>query len=275
MLSLHSQDIVNLYVWVDDLLPKAAHPQGGRYSLMTDSELVTLLIWNAVVVHQHTIKDIYRWARLYHRREFPRLPQYNSFLEHCHRVTVACLYLLQQLLCWKAPLKIMDSTMVPVCTLDRAATHRVAKRVARFGKNYQGWHYGFKLHVSIDAAGRLCGFVFSPANSYDSHAMPLILNRHTKVAVGDSHYGASVMCRKIWEAYGTVILTPPHYKQHKKLATPWQIDLLNSRSKIESVFDYLKQHLHLVTSFPRSVLGYLVHYTRILLAYQLTALASV
>jgi len=47
----------------------------------------------------------------------------------------------------------------------------------------------------------------------------------------------------------------------------WQHKLLTFRSKIESVFDYLKEHLHLVSSFPRSVMGYLLHYVRILLAY--------
>lgn len=47
-----------------------------------------------------------------------------------------------------------------------------------------------------------------------------------------------------------------------------QFLLLNMRSKIESTFDYLKEHMHLVSSFPRSVNGYAVHYLRTLLGYQ-------
>jgi len=27
--------------------------------------------------------------------------------------------------------------------------------MATFGRNHQGWHYGFKLHVSVDLEGRL------------------------------------------------------------------------------------------------------------------------
>jgi hypothetical protein len=43
------------------------------------------------------------------------------------------------------------------------------------------------------------------------------------------------------------------------------------RQKIEGVFDYLKQYLHLQSSVPRSMQGYALHYLRILLGYQLLA----
>jgi hypothetical protein len=75
--------------------------------------------------------------------------------------------------------------------------------------------------------------------------------------------------KKVKRAYGTHILTPPHYKQQKQVMTESQRRLLQRRPKIETVFDYLKEHLHLVTSFLRSVHGYAVHYMRILLGYQL------
>jgi hypothetical protein len=163
----------------------------------------------------------------------------------------------------------MDATMLPVCKRKRANTHRVARNIAKFGKNYQGWHYGFKLHASIDKGGRFCGLALTPANIHDAQMMPKILNKHAKIAVGDTLYGARVMKQKIWENYGTIIIAPPHPTQNKKIITPWQYALLNLRSKIESVFDYLKEHLHLVSSFPRSVKGYLFHYARILLGYQI------
>lgn len=54
--------------------------------------------------------------------------------------------------------------------------------------------------------------------------------------------------------------------------TKWQHWLLKTRTKIESVFDYLKEHLHLVSSFPRSVPGYFFHCLRILSGYQVLAL---
>ncbi|HEX6461639.1 MAG TPA: hypothetical protein VFZ58_00005, partial [Candidatus Saccharimonadales bacterium] len=65
------------------------------------------------------------------------------------------------------------------------------------------------------------------------------------------------------------ILSPPHPQQKKQVLATWQLTLLHARPKIECVFDYLKEHLLLVTSFPGSVNGYAVHYIRTLLAYQL------
>lgn len=164
-------------------------------------------------------------------------------------------FVLQQLLCTDEPVKFMDSTMLPVCTAKRADRHRVAARIARFSRNHQGWHFGFKLHVSVTKGGHLCALALTPADVYDAQVIPHLLNSKTKIAVGDSHYGASVMRKKIWQQYGTVIIAPPHYKQKKKLMAPWQHALLNMRSKIEAVFDVLKQHLLLVSSFPRSVHG--------------------
>ena len=104
--------------------------------------------------------------------------------------------------------------------------------------------------------------------------MVKILNHHCDIAVGDTLYGAKVMGTIIRERYGTVVIAQPWPSQKKKLATPWQIDLLNHRSKIESVFDYLKEHLHLVSSFLRTVAGHVLHYVRVLLSYQIMALAS-
>ena len=267
--------IVDLFCWVDDALPKQLPRQaGGRPPVLKDSELITLLVWNALVLHQKTIRDLHTHTGMYLTIEYQQLPQYSAFVDHCHRVTPLMFSLLQLLLATDEPLKLMDSTMLPVCKRQRSDSHKVAQHIAKFGKNHQGWHYGFKLHTSITPDGRLGGIALTPANVYDAQMMPKIINRKTKIAVGDSHYGASVMRRIIWERYGTIIITQQHWKQRKKLATLWQNELLSLRSKIESVFDVLKEHLHLVSSFPRSVSGYLVHYVRILLGYQIMVLAN-
>lgn len=275
MLSLHPQHITDLFVGIDDLVPKqAASPLGGRPSVLTNSELITLLVWNTLVLHQKTIKDLHTFTSFYLRNEFPRLPKYEGFLAQCHRLTPVMFCLLQYLLCTDAPIKLVDSTMLPVCKLKRADRHKVAAQIAQFGKNHQGWHFGFKLHVSLTPDGKLCAVVLTPANIHDAQVMPHLVNKQTKVAIGDSHYGAAVMGRLIWEQYGCVIVAPPHYTQKKKLMAAWQHLFLNLRSKIEAVFDVLKEHLHLVTSFPRSMFGYLTHYVRILLGYQIMALGA-
>ena len=73
----------------------------------------------------------------------------------------------------------------------------------------------------------------------------------------------------IWKKYGCFVLAPPHPKQDKKVANRIQIALLQMRPKIEAVFSVLKGKMHLVTSYPRSIKGYFVHYIRVLLGYQM------
>jgi Transposase DDE domain len=270
--SLQAHHIIDLYCWLDDLVPRCGK-RTGRPALLSEAEVLTILVWNALALRQKTLKDLHRSAWLYHRQDF-RLPAYPTFVAQCHRALPAAFALLSELLADNAPIRLMDSTMLPVCKLHRADAYKTAKNLTAFGKNHQGFHYGFKLHASIDLKGRLAGLALTGANVYDAQAMLKILNEHCRIAMGDTLYGARVMGKKVRDAYGTVIIAPPWPKQNKKVAAPWQIELLNLRSKIESVFDVLKEHLHLVSSFPRSVAGYLVHYVRVLLGYQIMALVS-
>ncbi len=276
MLVLNKKDIINLYVWVDDLMPGSeSQPMAsGRPKLLSENEVVTILIWNTLTIKSKTLKDLYQSLGLYHQDDFPRLPRYKRFVENCHAALPRLIFILNGILCAEAPIKIMDSTMLEVCKLVRADRHKTCKNIARFGKNHQGWHYGFKLHASVDLQGKLCAVFFTPASYHDAQAMPKILNQYTKLAVGDGGYTASVMKKIIWENYGTLVVSPPHPKQNKKIMSPWQCKLLHIRPKIETVFDYLKEHLHLISSFPRSVSGYLLHYVRILLGYQMMAISK-
>jgi len=276
MLVLQKHHITDLYVWVDDLVPKPIINLtiGGRPKLLSEAEVITLLVWSSLATKAQTLKEVYQLAQLYHANDFPKLPKYKRFVENCHAALPSLVFILNQILQTDSPVKIMDSTMLEVCKLIRADSHKTCRNIAAFGKNHQGWHYGFKLHASINLKGQLGGLALTPANIHDAQMMPNILNKHTKVAVGDGGYTASVMKTRIWETYGTLVVSPPHFKQDKKLITWWQYKLLTIRPKIETVFDYLKEHLHLVSSFPRSVIGYLLHYIRILLAYQIMAISK-
>ena len=270
MNALQKHHIVDLFVWIDDTLPKQLpSASGGRPPSLRASELLTILIWDGLNEPHQTLKDTYKWIARDYGDCFPKLPKYQNFIEACHRNLPAMVWLLQILLNYNAELRFADSTMLEVCKNIRADRHKVAASVAAWGKNWQGWHYGFKLHASIDQMNRLTGICFTPADVYDAQRMEELIKGGTKVLVGDSHYGASPMRRRLWRKYGIIVIAPPHYKQNKKMMTEFQHLLLTMRPKIEATFDYLKQHMHLVTSFPRSVKGYFVHYIRVLLGYQM------
>lgn len=277
MHALQRHHIVDVFTWVDDSLQLLTQPPqdssvttplGGRPPALSTSDVLTIVIWDAVTEPHKTLKDVYRWVRREYLDCFPKLPSYQAFVVACHRVFPIMVQLLQSLLHYGAQLRFADSTMLPVCKLIRAQSHKVAKKSAAFGKNWQGWHYGFKLHASIDLHNNLTGICFTPADVYDAQRMETLIKGAAKVLVGDSHYGASVMRKRLWEQHGILVIAPPHYKQNKKLMTALQHLLLTLRPKIEATFDYLKEHMHLVSSFPRSVEGYFIHYVRMLLGYQ-------
>lgn len=268
MQALQKQHIVDVFVWVDDLLPEQI--QTGRKSILRDSELLTILIWDGLTESHKNLSSLYAWIQREYRDCFPRLPRYQNFVAHVHRLLPRMVWLLRSLLVSGAPLRFADSTMLPVCKPIRANRHKVAKSVAQFGKNWQGWHYGFKLHAAIDHQNRFAALVFTPASEHDNQHMEQLVNSDTKLLVGDSHYGGSVMRERLWKRYKTVVIAPPHFSQRKKVATSWQILLLHMRPKIEATFGRLKEQRYLVTSFPRSVQGYFVHYLRVLLGYQMS-----
>jgi len=262
------EDITVLYVIVDDCLPMK-RKRAGRLSVLSDSEMITILVWCTIQLRSRTIKDIYEFIRLYHRSDFALLPDYSSFVRHCNRLNPVLVKLLKGSLQTDSQIQFVDSTMLPVCRDVRANNHKVAKKIAAFGKNHQGWHYGFKLHATVNAKGQLCGFYFTPANFHDAQALPyLVRGRLERIIVGDGGYNASVMRNKLWRENNSFVLAYPHPKQKRKIMSKWQSLLLRARPKVECVFDYLKNHLSLVTSFPRSVNGYFFNYLRNMLAYQ-------
>lgn len=269
MRALQSHHIVDLYVWIAEILPDNPRPLGGRPPCIRDSELLTLMIWNSLTnTCSHTLKQLYDWIRLYHARDVRSLPTYGAFVVQCHRVLPKLITLVSLTLQSSASLRFTDSTMLPVCKNHRALRHKVAKAVAAWGKNHQGYHFGFKLHAAINGDNRLVALVFTPADRYDGQLLEHLVNAATKVVVGDSHYGDKIARKKVWQRYGTMVVAPPHYKQRKQLMANWQQFLLSLRAKIECTFDRLKEHCGLVSSFPRSVTGYFVHYLRVIVGYQ-------
>lgn len=273
MRSLPSHYIVDLFAWVDDALP-ATPGTTGRPQVLRDSELITMLVWNTLRWRQPTLKDLYRLVEDRSRSEFPRLPAYEGFVKHCHRAVPRLARCLDRLLAAGSDLRFVDATKLEVCALKRAGSHRVAREVADFGKGHDGWWYGFKLHAAVNSRGQFAALALTPANVYDAQVLPKLVNSNTRVAVGDTLYGARVMRRQVWERFGTIVVAPAFPSQKKWLRAPWQQKLLDARAGIESMFDYLKEHMNLVSSFPRSVTGYLVHYLRVLLAYQVGVLAG-
>ena len=272
MRTLQKQHIVDVFVWVDDAVASLPHTKntthGGRPSALRDSELLTILLWDGLTEPHHTLRSMYDWIKRDYGDYFPKLPRYQNFVAHCHRLLPVLSWLVQSTLSTASPLHFVDSTMLPVCRKVRADRHKVARNVAAWGKNWQGWHYGFKLHAAIDPKGRLAAIYFTSANESDVLQLKHLVNPATRVVVGDAGYTAKVTRRHMWRDFRCLVISPPRPKQTWLMAK-WQHLLLTMRPKIEATFGRLKTKHCLVTSWPRSVQGYALHYLRTLFGYQM------
>ena len=264
MRALQRDNIVEVFVWIDDQVTQPVRP--GQKPTLKDSELLTILIWDGLAEPHKELKEVYDWIRRDYADCFPKLPAYQNFVAAVHRLLPQMGWLLQSLLAHDTALRFCDSTMLPVCRNVRVERHKVAKAVAAWGKNHQGWWYGFKLHAAVNHQGELAALCFTPANEYDAQHIEQLVNRATRVVVGDSHYAAKPMVKRLWKRHGIVVVAN---NRKRAVMTDWQRFLLNLRPKVEAAFGRLKDHGHLVTSLPRSISGYFVHYLRVLLGYQL------
>lgn len=221
MSTLESQPITDLYCLVDSLVPQVQKPSGGRPQLLSDAELVTSLLWKGLTVQQHTLKDIWKWLRREQKQNFPRVPKYKGFLAHCHRNLKVLASLLEKLLLTTSRIRLVDSTVLQVCKLSRADSHKVAGEVASFGKNGSGWHFGFKLHATFNPDGLLAAFCFTPANESDVMQLPRLVEENM-VAVGNAGYTARVMRGKLWREKRCLVVSTPRQKQNSQVLTNWQ-----------------------------------------------------
>src|SRR5215216_5635479 len=80
-----------------------------------------------------------------------------------------------------AAVQFVDSTKLPVVRNYRADSYRVAAGLAAWGRNWQGFWFGFKLHAAVDAQGRLSSVAFTPADIYDGHVTEQLVRPETKV----------------------------------------------------------------------------------------------
>ena len=238
------------------------HPK-GRKPILSNSEIVTAIIFKQK-------QNIATKKSLYEILEPPC--SYNRFvvrLNQASKYLIAVITAVKEFLRKEAHLiKFTDSTELPVCLNKNSKNHRTMKELSAKSKSSKGWFYGLKLHLSADVEGRVLGIKLTPGNS-DDRAIFLKVNEKLKgLFVADAGYVGEKFEKDFFIENERLVITGSR-KNMKKLSTPWQIDLLNLRMKVEVHFRMLKVCYGLVTSFPRSIDGYITHYLAAIAAHLL------
>ena len=156
-------------------------------------------------------------------------------------------------------LKYTDSTTLEVCLVKNAARHKTMRRFARWGKTRKGWFYGLKLHLTIDAEGRILSFSFTSGNIDDRKQFEKLNKFLAGVFVADAGYVSKKLAARFYREGVRLFITKP-LKSMRKLATEAQNKLYDSRALIETVFRNLKLFDRMVSSLPRSEGGYIGNY---------------
>lgn len=243
-------------------LNEREHPK-GRKPLLTNSEIVTCVIFKQQ-------QNIATKKSLYEILEPPC--SYNRFVVALNRsakylstIIVSVINLLRK----EAHLiKFTDSTELPVCLLKNSTRHRTMQALSAMSKSSKGFFYGLKLHLSADVEGRVLALKLTPGNSDDRQIFRKMNEKLRGLFAADAGYISKELEKDFFIENERVLFTATRVNM-KKLATPFQIAVLNLRMKIEVHFRMLKVCYGLVTSFPRSIDGYLTHYLAAICAHLL------
>ncbi len=198
--------------------------------------------------------------------------EYNAFVRSINRsgkYLALVIGVVMQLLGEDAhALKFTDATDIPVCLNKNAKGHRTMRGLAQWSRTSKGFFFGLKLHLSGDLKGRVLALRLTPGNSDDRAIFKKMNETLRGLFVADAGYLSKDLARDFF-IEGERMLLSAIRANMKKVATDWQIALLNLRMRVEIHFRMLKVVYGLVTSLPRSVDGYLTHYLAALAAHVL------
>ena len=233
----------------------------GRKPTLTNSEAVTC----AILKQKQSIatkKSL--WEILE-----PSL-SYQKFVDALNRVAPYLVRIISKLLSLarKNPhlIKFTDSTDIPVCLPKNAKHHKTMQGLATWSKTGKGSFFGLKLHLSADLNGRILALKFTPGNSDDRKIFKKMNQKLKGLFVADAGYVSQDLERDFFVEGERMLITAIR-KNMRKLTTTAHILLLNLRMRVEIHFRVLKVCYGLVTSFPRSIDGYLTHYLSSICAY--------
>lgn len=187
----------------------------------------------------------------------------NRTIDHLAKIVAALLSLAGK----NAHLiKLTDSTDITVCMVKNARHHRTMRELAAWSKTGKGWFFGLKLHLSADVSGEVLALKLTPGNSDDRAIFRKMNEKLRGIFVADAGYISEQLARD-FAIEGERLLITSTRANMKKVATRAHVALLNLRMRVEVHFRTLKLCYGLVTSFPRSVDGFLTHYLAAVCAY--------
>ena len=247
------------------LLSKRKH--FTRTSRLQLSEIVTIVILFHFSKFR-TFKDFYLLQRSFLQQFFPLIVSYNRFIELIPRSVFPLFCYLFSLLEQCSGISFIDSTILTVCHIRRASSHKTFRGIASTGKTSTGWFFGLKLHLVISELGALQAFQLTSGKTHDLIPVDFLTQKLFGYLFGDKAYLSQTMFKKLYER-GLKLVTKIRSNMKNKLMDPWEKLMLQARGLIESVNNRLKNGCQIDHHRHRSPTNFLANLFGGLAAYQL------
>ena len=197
---------------------------------------------------------------------------YKTLCAQMNRFALDALLVLNIILKWNQKnahlIKHTDSTDVPVCLNKNATHHKTMKMLSSWGHSGKGMYYGLKMSITTNLKRNLLSVSFGTGNSDDRKTFKKMNKDLNGIFVADAGYLSKDLEKEFYKENTRILFTKPRGNM-KKIITEFQYHLYNTRILIELNFRNLKMLYAFITSFPRSIDGYLANYIYSLLAYVL------
>ena len=245
----------------------------NRSAELSLSEILLIAVW----FHQSYIskfKYFIVFIKLYHKKEFPKLPTYERISALVNQNAPALMALFEAT-CRCAEednVFLMDSTTLPVCHNKRIRQHRTFKEDAARGKTSMGWFYGYKLHLVVNRACEIVSARITAGNVADvSMVEELTLSRGLKGKFfGDRGY-ISKKIQEFMQLNGCEIITRTRSNMADPVLSEEEEHYLRQRNSIETVNGQHKCDIGLQHTRHRSLNGLVAHVYGVMIAYQMRA----
>lgn len=261
--------VIAVYCAACALFPAAQKRRRGRPQLITDNELLGLMVAQ-MFLQCPSDRVFLRRARRRLGHLFPYLPSQPRYNERCRRLVPKLLVLWKALaaetLGWNDDLRLLDTTPVP-CGQSLQTT-RTSELAPWAGFGYCPAHsrryWGFKLVLLCAPDGTVCDFDLVAADSGERQAALSLLEANPIA-------GATIICDKGFAGADfesatrelrALLLRPSRADEPERPNPP--IGWL--RQRIESIVNTLKDELHLERHRGRTPQGLLARITARILA---------
>jgi hypothetical protein len=275
--------LIALFCSVDDFC-KAFEPQWSQFLLeqnttgtrwwttrkskLSMSELMTIVI----LFHSsgyRTFKHYYNsFVTSSLKSYFHELVSYRSFNKLMKQLVLP-LFVFQQTIAGKTEgIAFIDSTVLSVCHICRASSHKVFRNIAKKGKSTTGWFFGMKLHLVINHKAEIVSWIITPGNIDDRKPVPYLVQNLFGKVFGDRGYIGKELFERLY-ADGIQLITRLKLNMKNILMDVFDKLLLYKRGIIESVNNQLKIVCQIDHHRHRSVVNFMTNLISGLVAYSL------